>query len=149
MMWESSSCTILMAERLCQVLSCLSLLCALPVSACVPLGTLQPVTASRVAVHAGHRAVGCASSLTHVDERQRACEVRHMLSECLLCHTAYTLSPLTGVVLADMKGKEYVMKLMHHPDAEVQKQALLCVQKLMLAKDKLQFLGIEVAAGDF
>ena len=30
------------------------------------------------------------------------------------------------------------MKLMHHPDAEVQKQALLCVQKLMLAKDKLQ-----------
>lgn len=53
------------------------------------------------------------------------------------------------VLVADMKGKEYVMKLMHHPDADVQKQALLCVQKLMLAKDKLQFLGIEVAAGDF
>lgn len=40
------------------------------------------------------------------------------------------------------------MKLMHNPDAEVQKQALLCVQKLMLAKDKLQFLGIEASAGD-
>ena len=56
---------------------------------------------------------------------------------------------LTAVLVTDMKGKEYVMKLMHHPDADVQKQALLCVQKLMLAKDKLQFLGIEVAAGDF
>jgi hypothetical protein len=41
---------------------------------------------------------------------------------------------------ADLHGKELAMRLMMHPDAEVQKQALLAVQKILLAKDKLAFL---------
>lgn len=32
------------------------------------------------------------------------------------------------------------MRLLGHSDVEVQKQALLCVQKLMLSKDKLDFI---------
>ena len=42
---------------------------------------------------------------------------------------------------ADLRGKELAMRLMMHPDAEVQKQALLCVQKILLAKDKVAFLN--------
>ena len=41
---------------------------------------------------------------------------------------------------ADLRGKELVMRLMMHPDAEVQKQALLAVQKILLAKDKVDYL---------
>lgn len=33
------------------------------------------------------------------------------------------------------------MRLMMHPDADVQKQALLCVQKIMLARDKAEYLA--------
>lgn len=43
--------------------------------------------------------------------------------------------------IAEFRGKELVMRLMMHPDPEVQKQALLCVQKIMLARDKLEFLN--------
>ncbi|GLI70069.1 hypothetical protein VaNZ11_014841 [Volvox africanus] len=43
-------------------------------------------------------------------------------------------------IVNDLRGKELVMRLLSHSDAEVQKQALLCVQKLMLSKDKLDFL---------
>ena len=32
------------------------------------------------------------------------------------------------------------MRLMMHPDPSVQRQALLCVQKIMLARDKLEFM---------
>mmetsp|Transcript_26756 Transcript_26756/g.58258 ORF Transcript_26756/g.58258 Transcript_26756/m.58258 type:complete len:480 (-) Transcript_26756:1191-2630(-) len=35
-------------------------------------------------------------------------------------------------IVQDLKGKELAMGLMAHPDPEVQKQALLCVQKLMI-----------------
>lgn len=42
---------------------------------------------------------------------------------------------------AEFRGKELVMRLMMHPDPEVQKQALRCVQKIMLARDKLEFLN--------
>lgn len=45
-----------------------------------------------------------------------------------------------GVAGADLRGKELVMRLMMHPAPEVQKQALLAVQKIMLAPDKLAFL---------
>ena len=44
---------------------------------------------------------------------------------------------------ADLRGKELVMRLMMHPDPNVQKQALLCVQKIMLARDKLEFLNAQ------
>lgn len=43
-------------------------------------------------------------------------------------------------IVSDLRGKELVMRLMSHPDQEVRKQALLCVQKIMLTKDKLEFL---------
>ncbi len=44
-------------------------------------------------------------------------------------------------MVSDLRGKELVMRLMSHPDGEVQKRALLCVQKIMLPKDKLDFLA--------
>ncbi|MEW5299224.1 MAG: hypothetical protein WDW36_002259 [Sanguina aurantia] len=49
--------------------------------------------------------------------------------------------PQGRYIVADLRGKELVMRLMGHPDAEVQKQALLTVQKIMLTKDKLEFLS--------
>lgn len=51
-----------------------------------------------------------------------------------------THHPHGRYIVSDLRGKELVMRLMVHPEAEVQKQALLCVQKLMLTKDKLEFL---------
>ena len=48
---------------------------------------------------------------------------------------------LLVVTTAEFRGKELVMRLMMHPEPEVQKQALLCVQKIMLAKDKLEYLN--------
>ncbi|GLC58327.1 hypothetical protein PLESTB_001347000 [Pleodorina starrii] len=48
--------------------------------------------------------------------------------------------PQGRYIVNDLRGKELVMRLLTHSDAEVQKQALLCVQKLMLSKDKLDFL---------
>ncbi|CAD7697492.1 unnamed protein product [Ostreobium quekettii] len=50
-----------------------------------------------------------------------------------------------GIVI-DLRGKEIVMGLMRHSDPEVQKNALLCVQKIMLSKDKLDFLSGPVRA---
>lgn len=35
-------------------------------------------------------------------------------------------------IVSDLRGKELVMRLMQHPDAEVQKRALMAVQKIML-----------------
>ena len=49
-------------------------------------------------------------------------------------------------ILNDLRGKELVMRLMAHPDPEVQKHSLLCVQHLMLGKDKLGFLKMPVAS---
>jgi len=43
-------------------------------------------------------------------------------------------------IVGDLRGKEIVMELMRHSDPEVQKNALLCVQKIMLSRDKLDFL---------
>lgn len=40
--------------------------------------------------------------------------------------------PQGRYIVQDLRGKELVMRLMAHPDPEVQKQALLCVQKIML-----------------
>jgi V-type H+-transporting ATPase subunit H len=37
-----------------------------------------------------------------------------------------------GIIL-DLKAKERVMKHMSHPNPEVSKQALLCVQKILLS----------------
>mmetsp|Transcript_20117 Transcript_20117/g.59739 ORF Transcript_20117/g.59739 Transcript_20117/m.59739 type:complete len:476 (-) Transcript_20117:197-1624(-) len=43
-------------------------------------------------------------------------------------------------IVNQLHGKELVMRHMASSDPEVQKQALLCVQKLMLTKEKLEFL---------
>jgi V-type H+-transporting ATPase subunit H len=43
-------------------------------------------------------------------------------------------------IVNDLRGKELVMRHMANPDPEVQKQALLCVQKLMLSKDNVDIL---------
>ncbi|KAK9813607.1 hypothetical protein WJX73_010348 [Symbiochloris irregularis] len=57
-----------------------------------------------------------------------------------------TYHPSGRQIVTDLKGKELVMRLMMNSDPEVQKQALLCVQKIMLAKDKAQFLAGESEA---
>lgn len=43
--------------------------------------------------------------------------------------------------LKPLKVKSLVMKLMVHPDPAVQKQALMCTQKIMLSKDSLELLS--------
>lgn len=45
-----------------------------------------------------------------------------------------TYHPQGRFIVSDLRGKELVMRLMSHPDPDVQKQALLCVQKIMLGK---------------
>ena len=50
-------------------------------------------------------------------------------------------------IVADLRGKDPVMRLMSHSDGDVQKHALLCVQRLMLARDKLDFLKRPAADG--
>lgn len=51
-----------------------------------------------------------------------------------------TYFPHGRQLVMDLRGKELVMRLMMHPDPEVQKQALMCVQKVLLSKDKVDFL---------
>lgn len=55
----------------------------------------------------------------------------HDLGQFILFH------PQGRYIVADLRGKELVMRLMSHPDPDVQKQALLCVQKIMLGKVRL------------
>lgn len=43
-------------------------------------------------------------------------------------------------IVSDLRGKEMLMRLMASSDLEVQKRALLAVQRIMLPKDKLDFL---------
>jgi V-type H+-transporting ATPase subunit H len=40
--------------------------------------------------------------------------------------------PSGRIVVADLKAKDRAMKLMNHDNAEVRKNALLCVQRLFL-----------------
>lgn len=49
--------------------------------------------------------------------------------------------PQGRYIVNDLRGKELVMRLLSHNEIEVQKQALLCVQKLMLSRDKVDFLS--------
>uniref|UniRef100_A0A7S3RAK0 V-type proton ATPase subunit H n=1 Tax=Dunaliella tertiolecta TaxID=3047 RepID=A0A7S3RAK0_DUNTE len=58
----------------------------------------------------------------------------HDLSQFIQFH------PQGRYIVSGMRGKELVMQLMAHPDSEVQKQALLCVQRIMLSKHNLDFL---------
>ncbi len=58
----------------------------------------------------------------------------HDLGQFIVTH------PQGRYIVNDLRGKELVMRLLSHSEPEVQKQALLCVQKLMLSRDKLDFL---------
>ena len=44
------------------------------------------------------------------------------------------------VIVTDLKAKERVMKLMNHENAEVTKNALLCIQRLLLGAKYASFL---------
>ncbi|ONM24249.1 male sterile32 [Zea mays] len=48
--------------------------------------------------------------------------------------------PSGRIVVADLKAKDRVMKLMNHENTEVQKNALLCVQRLFLGAKYASFL---------
>ncbi|KAL6656721.1 hypothetical protein ACP70R_004501 [Stipagrostis hirtigluma subsp. patula] len=48
--------------------------------------------------------------------------------------------PSGRIVVADLKAKDRVMKLMNHDNAEVRKNALLCVQRLFLGAKYASFL---------
>lgn len=48
--------------------------------------------------------------------------------------------PSGRIILSDLKTKERVMKLMNHENAEVTKNALLCVQRLFLGTKYASFL---------
>lgn len=65
----------------------------------------------------------------------------HDLGQFILFH------PQGRYIVADLRGKELVMRLMSHPDPDVQKQALLCVQKIMLGKVGLFICMEHLCAG--
>lgn len=44
-------------------------------------------------------------------------------------------------VVSDLRGKELAMRLMAHPDADVQREALVCVQRLLLSRDKIEYMA--------
>ncbi|CAK9162767.1 unnamed protein product [Ilex paraguariensis] len=48
--------------------------------------------------------------------------------------------PAGRIILTDLKAKERVMKLMNHDNAEVTKNALLCIQRLFLGAKYASFL---------
>ncbi|KAL1552160.1 V-type proton ATPase subunit H-like [Salvia divinorum] len=56
------------------------------------------------------------------------------LSQFVQCH------PAGRVIVNDLKAKERVMKLMNHENAEVTKNALLCIQRLFLGAKYASFL---------
>jgi V-type H+-transporting ATPase subunit H len=44
-------------------------------------------------------------------------------------------------IVTELKAKERVLQLVQHPDADVQKAALLATQKILLSKDKVDYLS--------
>ncbi|XP_016485281.1 V-type proton ATPase subunit H [Nicotiana tabacum] len=56
------------------------------------------------------------------------------LSQFIQCH------PAGRIIVADLKAKERVMKLLNHETAEVTKNALLCIQRLFLGAKYASFL---------
>ncbi|KAK9146161.1 hypothetical protein Sjap_006064 [Stephania japonica] len=70
---------------------------------------------------------------TSVDARALAVAC-HDLSQFIQCHSA------GRIIVSDLKAKEKVMKLMNHENAEVTKNALLCVQRLFLGSKYASFI---------
>ncbi|KAL1807873.1 hypothetical protein DCAR_0727257 [Daucus carota subsp. sativus] len=50
--------------------------------------------------------------------------------------------PAGRIIVTDLKAKEQVMKLMNHENAEVTKNALLCIQRLFLGAKYASFLQV-------
>ncbi|KAK9082779.1 hypothetical protein Scep_029250 [Stephania cephalantha] len=50
--------------------------------------------------------------------------------------------PAGRVIVTDLKAKERVMKLMNHENAEVTKNALLCIQRLLLGAKYASFMQV-------
>lgn len=51
--------------------------------------------------------------------------------------------PAGRIIVTDLKAKERVMKLMNHENAEVTKNALLCIQRLFLGAKYASFLQVQ------
>lgn len=68
----------------------------------------------------------------------------------MACHDLsqfVTFYPNGKGIVSEMRGKELVMRLMIHPDPEVQAEALKCVQRILLSRDRVASLeGSAVAA---
>ncbi|WPT13970.1 Putative V-type proton ATPase subunit H [Picochlorum sp. SENEW3] len=63
---------------------------------------------------------------------------------CLACRDVsnfVTHYPHGKGLIADLQAKPLVMRLMAHPDSGVQREALLCVQKLLLSKNTLGYMA--------
>ncbi|XP_009792608.1 V-type proton ATPase subunit H-like [Nicotiana tabacum] len=58
------------------------------------------------------------------------------LSQFIQCHSA------GRIIVNDLKAKERVMKLLNHENAEVTKNALLCIQRLFLGAKYASFLQV-------
>ncbi|XP_020239298.1 V-type proton ATPase subunit H [Cajanus cajan] len=52
------------------------------------------------------------------------------------------IHPAGRIIVTDLKAKERVMKLMNHENAEVTKNALLCIQRLLLGAKYASFLQV-------
>lgn len=68
-------------------------------------------------------------------------DARTLAVACFDLGQFVTYYPHGRQMVMDLRGKELVMRLMMHPDEGVQKQALLCVQKILLSKDKVDYLA--------
>lgn len=63
---------------------------------------------------------------------------------CLACRDVsnfVTYYPHGKGLITDLHAKPLVMRLMAHPDSAVQREALLCVQKLLLSKNTLGYMA--------
>jgi V-type H+-transporting ATPase subunit H len=71
---------------------------------------------------------------------EQAREPRTLAVGCYDVGQFITFHPRGRQIVNDLRGKELVMRLMTHPDTEVQKQALIACQKILLTKDKLDLV---------
>ncbi|WCJ27770.1 V-type proton ATPase subunit H [Euphorbia peplus] len=65
---------------------------------------------------------------------------RAMAVACFDLSQFIQIHPAGRIIVTDLKAKERVMKLMNHENAEVTKNALLCIQRLFLGAKYASFL---------
>ncbi|KDD71741.1 V-ATPase subunit H, partial [Helicosporidium sp. ATCC 50920] len=59
---------------------------------------------------------------------------------CNDLHRFVSHCPAGRGLVVDLGGKQLVMRLVAHPDADVRREALLCIQNILLSKDKVDVL---------